>query len=114
MRRSGGSAGDAARGLAECAVRLGMDAEALNQPEIAEGWFRSALAADSLTPLGQRALFGLADARLSQGDTVQAALAFRTLVERWGGADSLGQLAGQKLNSLSGGFLPPGDSTLNR
>lgn len=108
MRRSGGAG--AARGLAECALRLGMDAEALNQPEIAEGWFRSALAADTLTPLGQRALFGLANARLSQGDTVQAAQAFRTVVERWGAADSLGQQASQKLNTLSGGFPPAGDS----
>jgi hypothetical protein len=53
-------------------------------------------------------------ARLSPGDTVSAAVAFRTAVERWGSADSLGQVANQRLNALSGGLLPLGDSTLNR
>jgi tetratricopeptide (TPR) repeat protein len=114
LRRTGGSAMSAARGLAECAVRLGMDAEALNQPEIAERWFRDALKADSLTDLGRQALLGLGYARLSQGDTLNAALAFRTAVERWGSADSLGQIASQRLADLSGGLLPLDDSTMNR
>jgi tetratricopeptide (TPR) repeat protein len=113
LRRSGGIASAAASGLAECALRLGLDAEALNQPEIAERWFRSALQADSLTDLGRQALMGLGYARLSQGDTLSAALAYRTAVERWGAADSLGQIASQQLEALSGGLLPL-DSTLNR
>ncbi len=112
VRRSGSAAG--AEGLAECAVQLGMDAEALNQPEIAERWYRDALAADSLSELGRRALFGLAQTRLGQGDTLQAARAFRTVVDRWGTADSLGQSASQRLNALSGGLPPAGDSTMNR
>ena len=114
LRRTGGQATNAAGGLAECAVRLGMDAEALNQPEIAERWFRDALRADSLTDLGRQALLGLGYARLSQGDTLNAALAYRTAVERWGTADSLGQVASQRLGALSGGLIPFGDSTLNR
>lgn len=113
LRRSGPGS-TAAEGLAECAVRLGMDAEALGQPEIAERWFRSALKADSLTDLGRQALMGLGYARLSQGDTLSAAVVFRTAVERWGSADSLGQVASQRLNALSGGFLPLSDSTMNR
>jgi tetratricopeptide (TPR) repeat protein len=113
LRRSGPGS-PAADGLAECAVRLGMDAEALGQPEIAERWFRSALKADSLTDLGRQALMGLGYARLSQGDSLSAAVVFRTAVERWGSADSLGQGANQRLNALSGGLVPLNDSTLNR
>jgi tetratricopeptide (TPR) repeat protein len=114
LRRTGGAASAAAKGLAECAVRLGMDAEALNQPEIAERWFRDALEADSLTDLGRQALLGLGYARLGQGDTLNAAQAFRTAIERWGSADSLGQIATQRLAALSGGLLPLDDSTMNR
>ena len=91
-----------------------MDADALGQPEIAERWFRSALKADSLTALGRQALMGLGYARLSQGDTLSAAVAFRTAVERWGSADSLGQVANQRLGALSGGLFPLSDSTTNR
>lgn len=114
LRRTGGTASMAAAGLAECALRLGLDAEALNQPEIAERWFRDALGADSLTNLGRQALLGLGNARLNQGDTLQAAVAFRTAIERWGAQDSLGQVASQRLGSLSGGLLPLDDSTMNR
>ena len=114
LRRTGGSAMNAARGLAECAVRLGMDAEALSQPALAERWFRDALRADSLSDLGRQALLGLGYARLSQGDTLNAALAYRTAIERWGAADSLGQVASQRLGALSGGLVPFSDSTLNR
>jgi tetratricopeptide (TPR) repeat protein len=114
LRRTGGAASYAARGLAECGVRLGMDAEALSQPEIAERWFRAALRADSLTDLGRQAMLGLGFARLSQGDTLNAALAYRTAVERWGTTDSLGQAASQRLDALSGGLPPQSDSTLNR
>lgn len=114
LRRTGSTGSTAAAGLAECAVRLGMDADALGQPEIAERWFRSALKADSLTDLGRQALMGLGYARLSQGDTLSAAVAFRTAVERWGSADSLGQVASQKLGTLSGGYFPLNDSTTNR
>lgn len=114
LRRTGGTSTNAARGLAECALRLGMDAESLDQPEIAERWFRDALRADSLTELGRQAFMGLGYARLSQGDTLSAALAYRTVLERWGTADSLGQVASQRFSALSGGLLPLGDSTLNR
>jgi len=109
IRRAG--SGRANQGLAECAIRLGLDAQALNQPQIAERWFREALQADSLTELGRRAMLGLADARLSQGDTLHAAASYRTVVERWGAADSLGEVANGKLGSLAGS-MP--DSTLNQ
>jgi tetratricopeptide (TPR) repeat protein len=111
VRRSGNGAG--ALGLAECALRLGLDAEALGQPGIAERWFRDALRADSLTDRGRRALLGLGDARLAQGDTLQAMAAYRTAVERWGAADSIGQSAGRKLGAL-GGTGAVADSTLNQ
>jgi hypothetical protein len=57
---------------------------------------------------------GVGFARLNQGDTLSAALAFRTVMERWGTADSVGQLASQRFGALSGGFLPLGDTTINR
>ena len=113
QRRSGRLEGPAATGLAECALRLGLDAEALDQPEIAERWFRDAIAADSQTDLGRRALIGLGSARLEQGDTVQAAQAFRGVLERWGSSDSLGQATSQRLDALSGS-APMSDSTTNR
>lgn len=112
-RRAGGGpvSSSASQGLAECALRLGMDAQALNQPVIAERWYRNALEADSVSDIGRQALLGLGDVRLEQGDTVNAAAAYRTALLR-GSADSLGKVAGGKLESLGGGSV--NDSTLNR
>jgi tetratricopeptide (TPR) repeat protein len=111
LRRAGGGGPSttAAEGLAECAVRLGMDAEALEQPAIAERWYREALRVDSVSVLGRRALLGLGNARLGQGDTIQAASAYRAALELGNAADSIGQLVNRKLGAIVGN-----DSTVNQ
>ncbi|MEO8295908.1 MAG: tetratricopeptide repeat protein [Gemmatimonadota bacterium] len=111
-RRNGDVApANASQGLAECAVQLGADAQALNQPEIAERWYRDALAADSTSSTGRRALLGLGDMRLEQGDTVHAEAAYRMVISR-GEADSLAAAASDKLAAMS--ITAGSDSTTNR
>lgn len=90
----------AVRGLAGCAVRLGLDATDLNQPEIAERWFRTALDAGGGPDLQRQALLGLGDARLDQGDSLEAASLFRRALELGSASDSLGEAATQRLRRL--------------
>ncbi|MEO8200931.1 MAG: hypothetical protein ABI679_10455 [Gemmatimonadota bacterium] len=113
VRRAGGNTVSraATQGLAECSFRLGVDAQGLNQPEIAERWYRNAASADSASDTGREALMGLGDVRLEQGDTVHAAAAYRAAFVR-GAADSLGRVAAGKLSALGIGSVT--DSTLNR
>jgi hypothetical protein len=58
---------------------------------------------DSTTPTGRRALLRYGSARLVQGDTLAAALAFQAVLSG-GAADSMGQAATGRLGAL--GFSP--------
>jgi hypothetical protein len=63
---------------------------------------------DSTTPTGRRALLRYAEARLTQGDTLAAALAFQA-VASGGAVDSMGTTAASRLAAL-GLTTSPGDS----
>lgn len=102
----------ASAGLGNCAVQLGRDAVALEQPQIAERWFRMAVEANAPGDLMREALLGLGDARLQQGDSLEAAASYRRALDLAGAADSLGQAADQKLRQLETTAVPA-DTSLN-
>lgn len=98
--RDNGLRRTAAQGMSVCAVRLGLDALATQQPETAERWFEEAVTAAGASAWGWRASVGLGDARLGQGDVLGAALAWQSVISAAGAPDSLVQLATHKLNAL--------------
>jgi tetratricopeptide (TPR) repeat protein len=102
----------AVEGLARCALRLGLDAAALSQPEIAERWFRLAASTSPGSDLVRQALLGLGDARLEQGDSLEAAASYRRALDQAGAEDSLGQAAAVRLHQLQSIALPA-DTTSN-
>jgi hypothetical protein len=56
---------------------------------------------DSTTWTGRRALIGLGDARVGQGDILGAAIAFQSVLdERASPSDSLAMMAADRLRSL--------------
>lgn len=114
LRRAGDGtpSPSASDGLGSCAVQLGRDAVQLEQPQIAERWFRMAVEANAPGDLMREALLGLGDARLHQGDSLEAAAAYRRALDQAGAADSLGQSADQKLRQLQS-VAVPADTSLN-
>jgi tetratricopeptide (TPR) repeat protein len=95
-------------GVASCALDQGLAALSGGRPADAARWFSQAVAVDSSSSVGRRALIGLGDARVGQGDIVGAAIAFQSaVVVRAGVADSLTRLAEDRLRSLG---APPRDS----
>lgn len=105
LRRSQDSAAraPARRGVADCAYALGARAESAGKQGDAALWFAESARVDSTTPTGRRALLRYGSARLAQGDTLAAALAFQA-VATGGTVDSMGQAAGSRLAAL--GFSP--------
>jgi hypothetical protein len=101
LRRSrDGSVREAAgRGAADCAYALGARADSAGRVEDAALWFAESARVDSTTPTGRRALLRYGAARLTQGDTLAAALAFQAVVSG-GMADSIGRAAAGRLASL--------------
>jgi tetratricopeptide (TPR) repeat protein len=113
LRRSQDSAtrGPARRGAADCAYALGERADSARRLQDAVLWFAEAARMDSTTPTGRRALLRYGIARLTQGDTLAAALAFQTVVSG-GTEDSTGGAAAERLAGL--GMLPPAGDTAGR
>jgi tetratricopeptide (TPR) repeat protein len=95
-------------GVAECALALGVRADSARRTEDAARWYAEAARVDSTTPLGRLALVRYGTARLSQGDTLAAAVAFQTVVAA-GTDDSTGQAAAAGLSSI--GTITPADTT---
>ena len=93
--------GRAGAGLATCALTLGLAALGGGRADDAAGWFIQAVQVDSTTWTGRRALIGLGDARVGQGDILGAAIAFQSVVdERTSISDSLAQMAAERLRAL--------------
>lgn len=110
LRRSqdSGVRAPARRGVADCAYALGSRADSAGKLGAAALWFAESARVDSTTSTGRRALLRYAGARLAQGDTLAAALAFQT-VASGGTVDSMGQAAAGRLAAL--GLSPSaGDS----
>ena len=101
LRRSQDSAarGPARRGVADCAYALGARADSAGKLEDAALWYAESARVDSTTATGRQALLRYADARLTQGDTLAAALAFQA-VASGGAADSAGAAAAAHLTAL--------------
>lgn len=103
VRRGAGSS------LATCGLSLGLAALGGGRVDDAAAWFTQAVRADSTSWTGRRALIGLGDARVGQGDILAAAIAFQSVVDtRTGPADSLAQIAEGRLRAL--GAAGPGDT----
>ena len=101
LRRTQDSAmrAPARRGAAECAYTLGIRADSAGRAEDAVLWFAEAARVDSTTPTGRRALVRYAEARLGQGDTLAAVLAFQA-VAAGATVDSMGEAAAGRLAAL--------------
>jgi len=103
LRRGGGGGLRirAAQGFAACANQLGQEALTVEHPDVAARWFGRAVSYDSTSEAGRRALVGLGDARVAQGDILGAAIAYQDAVTP-DGKDSVTVLAEQRLGALSG------------
>ncbi len=101
----------AGTGLAGCALNLGLAALKVGHADDAARWFTQAVKVDTTSWTGRRALIGLGDARVGQGDILGAAIAFQAVVTRDAG-DSLGRIAGDRLRAL--GAPPPADTGKGR
>jgi hypothetical protein len=110
LRRSQDSSmrAPARRSAADCAYALGARADSARRLDDAALWFAESARMDSTTPTGRRALLRYAAARLVQGDTLAAALAFQTVASA-GTTDSMGEAAAARLSAL-GLFPLKGDS----
>ncbi|HEU5169878.1 MAG TPA: tetratricopeptide repeat protein [Gemmatimonadales bacterium] len=92
-------------GLATCALSLGLVALGAGHADQAAEWFVQAVRVDSASWVGRRALIGLGDARVGQGDILAAAIAYQSAADA-GLGDSLGRIARERLNALGGGGAP--------
>ena len=86
-------------GAGQCAYRLGLRADSAGRVDDAALWFAEAARIDSTTATGRHALFRYAEARLGQGDTLAAVLAFQA-VSAGSMADSIGGAAAGRLAAL--------------
>lgn len=89
----------ATRGLGECGLQLGQEALLVDRPEIATQWFNRVLSVDSTSDRGRRALVGLGDARVAQGDLLGATIVFQDAMKA-DPSDSVSALASQRLEKL--------------
>jgi tetratricopeptide (TPR) repeat protein len=103
IRRSAdaGMRDSAGTGYATCALRLGIEALDSGQVIPADRWFARASRGDPTGWTGRRALVGLGDARLKQGDPIAAAIAWQRAITAGEPNDSLSRLARDRLATLS-------------
>jgi hypothetical protein len=81
------------------AETLGLESLLMQKPEVALQWFGRAVAVDSLSESGRRALIGIGDARLAQGDLLGATIAFQDAMKS-GASDSIAAMASTRLAQL--------------
>jgi tetratricopeptide (TPR) repeat protein len=89
----------AGAGLGSCGVQLGLEALLVQKPEVALQWFGRVVAIDSLSESGRRALIGIGDARIAQGDLLGATIAFQDAMKP-GASDSIAAMASTRLAQL--------------
>jgi tetratricopeptide (TPR) repeat protein len=92
---------EAQAGLGACALQLGKDALAAEQPALAEEWFSTALAADATGSVAHQAQLSLGDTRLRQGDLLGAAIWWQLVLTDPGVSDSIARLARERMASLA-------------
>lgn len=89
----------AIEGLGSCGVQLGLEALLVEHPDVAARWFQQVLAVDSTSERGRRALVGLGDARVGQGDLLGATMSYQDAM-RPGASDTITALASGRLQRL--------------
>lgn len=99
----------AAEGVGGCGLQLGLEALLIGDPLVATRWFQRVLAIDSTSERSRRALVGLGDARVGQGDILGAAIAYQDAM-RPGASDSMVAMAQERLARL-GARAAQADST---
>jgi tetratricopeptide (TPR) repeat protein len=99
----------AVEGLGVCGVQLGLEALLVDRPDVAHLWFSRIVAVDSTSERGRRALVGLGDVRVSQGDLLGATIAYQDAMRR-GASDSIIAIATERLGRL-GASVGTADST---
>ncbi len=102
LRRTGDTARRtrAGRGLAGCALQLGVAALEAGRAVDGDRWFGLAARLDSGTAVGRRALIGLGDARVAVGDTIAAVIVWQRLADAADAADSNSLMAAARLRAL--------------
>jgi hypothetical protein len=102
LRRSQDSSvrAGARKGAAECALSLGRRALTSGRDEDAVLWFAEAGRMDSTSAAGRQALFAYGEARLAQGDTLAAALAFQAIAAEPAVVDSFTGKARARLDAI--------------
>ncbi len=100
-RASGAEVRDTATtDLGWCELSLGLAALTNARPGEAERWLEEVGTRDPAGAVGRRALIGLGDARVKQGDTLSAVLAWQRVIAAPVAPDSLTQLAYLRLHDL--------------
>ena len=107
LRRSADTARRAESGiaLARCALTLGDSALAAGHAVDADRWYTVAAQVDSASTEGRRALIGIGDARVAQGDTIAAMIVWGRAGRRNGGkaaGDSIAALAEARIRAFAG------------
>lgn len=90
----------ARKGAADCALSLGRRSLTSGRDEDAALWFAEAARMDSTSAAGRQALFAYGDARLAQGDTLAAALAFQAIAAEPEVVDSFTGKARARLEAI--------------
>lgn len=91
----------AGEGLGACGLQLGLEALLVGEPLVATRWFQRVVAVDSSSDRGRRALVGLGDARVAQGDILGGAIAYQDAM-RPGASDSIVAMAEERMARLGG------------
>jgi tetratricopeptide (TPR) repeat protein len=89
----------AVTGLGDCGLQLGQEALLLDRPEVAAQWFERVLTEDESSNRARRALVGLGDARVAQGDLLGATLVYQDAMKA-NATDSIAAMAQQRLARL--------------
>jgi tetratricopeptide (TPR) repeat protein len=97
--REGAGHNKAVAGLGDCGLQLGQEALLVDKPEIAAQWFERVLTEDNASVRARRALVGLGDARVAQGDLLGATLVYQDAMKA-NATDSIATMASQRLARL--------------
>lgn len=97
--REGAVHARAVAGLGDCGLQLGQEALLVDRPEVAAQWFERVLAEDQTSVRARRALVGLGDARVAQGDLLGATLVYQDAMKA-STTDSIAAMAAQRLARL--------------
>ena len=92
----------ATRGVARCGLALGATALRSNDAIAADRWFTRVAAVDPGSGAGRRALIGLGDARVAQGDTIAAVIAWQRAADAGRSGDSIGVMAARRIRAAAG------------